>query len=402
LIPIDELKNSEAKDYAYTIEDYNLSNSICGAFICCINFLSDNLNSFKNTKRSIDEFLKNKSYTTFVDGGISQFDIDLFELTLKKYSQLDIKEGWLPKNILDDISSNLSDKKYAKEDIDKFEILKKMTNDILDNKRDVPQLTDEGFIIGRAILLTLLRPSPDDLKHSVSSSLEPGDCVLMISSFLIGALFGFETLSNDYKYLNKNVYNFGAQIKSLILNQQSDKYNDADLRIDEEPFGSFGKKIKLIYQDSEMIVKDDEGPIELNKVLLLAKSSKHKITLEPDRKFNRVKHTYQFKDGRSQTVYIESGKPTPSGVKTLRIYSPCFDLSIKANKEYFKTKMEEIFIYSNKPERWCRFAIDEEKEQLVVMRDQIDFSGKSGDLDFLEHVAKVADEFEKTFGFDKF
>ena len=39
--------------------------------------------------------------------------------------------------------------------------------------------------------------------------------------------------------------------------------------------------------------------------------------------------------------------------------------------------MEEILKYSNKPERWCRFAIDEQKEQLVVMRDQIDFSGKS-------------------------
>ena len=36
------------------------------------------------------------------------------------------------------------------------------------------------------------------------------------------------------------------------------------------------------------------------------------------------------------------------------------------------------------------------------MRDQIDFSGQSAELDFLKHVAEVADEFEKAFGFDKF
>ena len=120
------------------------------------------------------------------------------------------------------------------------------------------------------------------------------------------------------------------------------------------------------------------------------------------RNFNRLKYTYQFKDGRRQTVYIKVGKPTKTGAKTLRFYSPCLDLSIKSNYDSLKKSAIDILKRSNDPERYCRFAIDNEIKQLVVMRDQIDFSGQSAELDFLKHVAEVADEFEKAFGFDKF
>jgi hypothetical protein len=399
---LNELKNITNNNNSLTQEDYQYSDSVVGAFITCMNFISPKLDSFYLFKRSIDEFMKDKIFPILTSKKTSQLDIGLFEVTMKKLIQTDLSLGWVPKEILNSISQELDIDKYTKDDISQFQTWKKITEEILDNKRNIPSLLDEKFIVGRAILLTLLRPSPDDLKKTISSSLEPGPDVLSISSFFVGALFGFETLSNEYKSYNKYSYYFGSELKSLILNKEEKKYKSSDLCIDEQPYGSFGTKINLTYKSLNLIEKDYEGPVELNKILLLAKSSKDRITLDPDRALSRLKYTYEFKDGRRQTVYIKVGQPTKNGGKTLRFYSPCLDISIKSNLKSLKKLAMTILERSNDPERYCRFAIDHEIQQLVVMRDQIDFTGSATELEFLKHVAEVADEFEKTLGLDKF
>lgn len=263
-------------------------------------------------------------------------------------------------------------------------------------------LSDEHFVIGRSILLLLLRPTPEDLLKSQNSSLEPGSIVSAITAMFIGARFGLENLSNEFKAKNKEVFNLCTDVKSLLFNNENESFVENNLSIEELPFSAFGKKLKILYKSNILVERENIGSAELNRILLLSKTSSKKISLYPDREFDRCKYTYQFKDGRKQIVYIQVGKPTIKGEKTLRFYSPCLDLSQDKNIDLLKSQIWKILVKSNEPERYCRFAIDEHLKMLIVVIDQIDFAMTEEQLNFLEHVAQVADEFEKEFGFDNF
>ena len=382
--------------------EYQKADAYAGAITCFLNFIGSDLQDFNFFKNFTSALLKNSILPMYENGIVNKLDQDLFKITLTKMIDAKLSLGWQPKILLNDIASAIETEQYDDKDQDIFKKWLNASLEILENKRTVSTLTDDHFVIGRALLLLLMRPTPEDLRRSISSSLEPGKKVITIASIFIGARYGLETLSNDFKNNNNQIYNFSSLIKSLILDKKQENLKDNDLSVEEKQTESFGSKIKLLFKSNIIIEKENEGSVELNKVILLAKSSSKKITLSPDREFNRLKYTYEFSNGRSQRVYIKEGKPTPQGGITLRFYSPCLDLKKKSNMILLRKEAMNILIHSNDPERYCRFAIDEEIGQLIVMRDQIDFHGHPEELEFLRHVAEVADKFEEKFGFDQY
>lgn len=333
-----------------------------------------------------------------------KLDVDLLNITINLLIKSNLSDGWQPKEFLKTIYTEIVNNKYDKSSMSQLKVWFEMSNDIIDNKISAPTLSDDKFIVGRAILLLLMRPRPEDLVSAQSSSLEPGNTVFTIATMFSGARYGFEALPNSYKMQNEYSLEFFQDIKSKIFNKDKNIFKIEDFIITENfKTNSFESTLQIMYQNKMIVTKIDNGPVELNKIMLLAKSRKEPMTLSPEREFNRLAYKYEFDKGkRKQTVYIKTGALTKDGHRTLRFYSPCLDLSVKNNIAVLKNMLWDILLRQNKPERFCRFAIDEESNQFIVMKDEIDHLDISKELGFLKHIAKVADQFEKEFGLDKY
>ena len=397
----DQNENKEHRDYV----KYQLSDSIAGMFANLLNFIPAEISHYEFLKEFSAHIIKNNKFIlpeSFIKYSLDQ---DLFDLTIKYLVRKKTSDGWQPKVILKYIyeSINKDARKYDSETMKLFKTWYEMSIEVLDNKRKIYGLADNQFIIGKAILLLLLRPTPDDLLSSQNSNLEPGNIVLTITSIFIGARYGLEELSNKYKAENIEIFKFALTVKNAVFNDDKDYLIENDITIVENYFeDSLQSSIKLSYKNNVLIEKINKGSDELNRILMLAKSRKKQISLSVDRKFNRLKYQYDFKNGRKQIVYIKVGEMTENGNKTIRFYSPCLDLSVEKNKEFIKKNSWEIFERMNESERFCRFAIDSKLKIFIVLKDEVDSASMDHELDFLEHVAKVADNFERKFGIDEY
>jgi hypothetical protein len=397
----DQNENKEYRNYV----KYQLSDSIAGMFANLLNFIPAEISHYKFLKEFSVNIIKNHKFIlpeSFIKYSLDQ---DLFDLTIKYLLREKKSDGWQSKKILKYLyeSINKDATKYDSETIKLFKTWYEMSIEVLDNKRTISSLADNKFIMGKAIILLLLRPTPDDLLSSQNSNLEPGKIVLTITSIFIGARYGLECLSNKYKAENIEVFKFALTIKDTVFNDDKDYLIENDINILENYFeDSLQSSIKLSYKNNVLIEKINKGSDELNRILILAKSRKKQISLSVDREFNRLKYQYDFKNGRKQIVYIKVGEMTENGTKTIRFYSPCLDLSLEKNKEFIKKNAWEIFERMNESERFCRFAIDSKLKLFIVLKDEVDSASMDHELDFLEHVAKVADNFERNFGIDEY
>ena len=398
---IDQSENKEHKDYL----KYQFSDSVAGIFASLLNFIPAEISHYKFLKEFYVNIIKKNKFMFHESFIKYPLDQDLFDLTINYLVRKKTSDGWQPKEILKYLYESIN-KDVSKYDSDTMKLFKtwyEMSIEVLDNKRTIASLADNKFIMGKAIILLLLRPTPDDLLSSQNSNLEPGNIVLIITSIFIGARYGLECLSNKYKAENIEVFKFALTIKEAVFNDDKECLKENDINILENYFeDSLQSSIKLSYKNNVLIEKINKGSDELNRILILAKSRKKQISLSVDREFNRLKYQYDFKNGRKQIVYIKVGEMTENGTKTIRFYSPCLDLSLEKNKEFIKKNAWEIFERMNESERFCRFAIDNKLKLFIVLKDEVDSASMDHELDFLEHVAKVADNFERKFGIDEY
>ena len=119
---------------------------------------------------------------------------------------------------------------------------------------------------------------------------------------------------------------------------------------------------------------------------------------------NRFKYTHEYKDGRSQLVHVYSTETNDTDkAPMIRFSSPCMDLGGKSPGKLSAKDMRLLLEMNASPGMHCRFAIDSDKKQLVVISDQLE---KTLDKEEFEHqfaeVAQVADNYEKRLGTDHF
>ena len=278
---------------------------------------------------------------------------------------------------------------------------------ILNNERDVPKLTDKGMKVGRAILLMLLRPKYQDVLSSKNSSLEPGDDVLALASILVGAKYGLATLSNEYKSNESSYFTFSNRITDLfnahLINEDLKERSfepalkNSQINVTKSKFGDLGQSYEFKVNEKILFKRDDQGPDELVKVLINARTSSKPLHFDIDRDNMCLKYQYEFPEGRHQTVFVSVGQPTNSGAKTLRVWSPCLNLKTFASKYNFEL-LDGIMKMHSFPDTRCRIGLNENQDQLIVMRDQMVESTGTVELEMIEHVAQFADDFEKRFG----
>ena len=124
--------------------------------------------------------------------------------------------------------------------------------------------------------------------------------------------------------------------------------------------------------------------------------------------------TFLYDDGRKQTVRMSLQRRSSGGPPYIRFWSPALDLSAtkKTGKSAWPTaalkKLTKPFLIdllerNAHPGLKCRFAISRDQQAVIVLVDQL--VGSLDEQEFrqhVEHVARVADSFEKERGEDLF
>lgn len=338
---------------------------------------------------------------------VNNLERELFLVAFSIMQKMDTREGWQSKKVLQYLHSSIDKSKLTEDEKNQLDHWLISCEEILDNKRQVSHLTDQGMKVGRAILLLLLRPEPEEILDSVHSSLEPGMEVMSIAAMLSGARMGFEELSNSIK-LKTPMHELLTCLKADISNITWDRSilkkkistPVVDIKIDD--CGDLVSSYKLLVDGAILAENRDEGPIELR--LIHTKAESVGIKLRYERENNRLSYRYELPVGRTQNVYVSPGIPNNKNEKTIRFSSPCLDISTTKGKRILNRAMCDTLLIKNcEPNLYCRFAICEVEKMVVVLSDQIlDTIDNTELLMGLEHVAKTADAFEEEVGLDQF
>jgi len=339
----------------------------------------------------------------------TEFEKNCFEQAFSYFSSCNPSDGWQSKNILLDLYQRMEKVAPSDRELSMLIKWKDRCGEILDNKSVVTPLTDEKFIVGRALLLLLLRPELDAVLDSRGSSLSPGPIVRTMAATLSGSRVGLEELPNQNKVSSREQYHALLSCAFWLSNKNQSIASNTVLppviAISEVDSGGLMVLHSLTVDGISLLGVHEGGPHELQVVYNHAYGAG--ISLRFNRASNSLSFTKEFHDtGRKQHVFITPGAPNQEGMSTVRFWSRCMDLtSASARAKLTKKLALEILERNCDPDLHCRFALCEKSEMILVLKDQIVKTIDEAELtSALEQVAKAADDFEreKTGGADKF
>ncbi|MBZ0135005.1 MAG: YbjN domain-containing protein [Planctomycetes bacterium] len=339
-----------------------------------------------------------------LEGGNTDPDPLLFRTLLAELAGRDPSDGWNASEVLESLLGSLPPALSAQSDVRDWA---RIVGDVLSNKREVAALSDEGSIVRRAIMLMLLRPEPKDILAAGRSSLRAGHQVSALAALLSGTWAGLERLPNNIK-ASGGEFSLLAQAKAALINRWLALDDTANLPLTEflnpllesSDAGPMGQKLVLKVGGQVLLRRDIEADVVLRSVRDAAELLGQKLAYDRDK--DRLSLRFDFEGGRTQTIFIEKGMPDRRGHKTIRIWSPCMDLSTATQRKKLTKKMyEHLMRLNSAPNLNCRFAESMRDQAVIVLVDQLAETLDQKELKaHMENVAMAADMFERAEGVD--
>jgi hypothetical protein len=277
---------------------------------------------------------------------------------------------------------------------------------LLHSQAKSPSLSDGAdSAFRRAITLFIMRPKLDRLLQAKSSSLRPGDEVFFLSILLAGIYEGYARLSSRIKKASRTD-DVTIHALALLCNKQgAEKFVSFPpeyvlAQKDESQHDNITRLISILI-NGHIVASASMGPDDAMRGLY-GRAKSQDYNLEYDFDSDRFHYLFQYEEGRSQQVFISITDPELHHNKhMIRFSSPCRDLRGKGK---LTAKDMEAVLLSNASSRMhCRFAIDTEKNQLIVAVDQLLATNDWEEFEyFCGEVARIADEYEGKLGLDTY
>ena len=363
-------------------------------------FFEDTILSNKN------ENLKNMKHFSSI---CSDIENRLFCIAYELLVDIDGEKDWYAKEFLDDLDKKIKEIDNSLEDKKTYNAWKEKCISVLSNDPEVPPLGDDGRRVFRAVMLILLRSTPEDISASKNSSLSSGDEVVAFASFLVGAKMGFQRLSKKLKSKSEN-YSFYSTLKSEVFNAcfniKTSQFNKKNVSLETSEYGELGTRFILKINNNALIARENSGPQELAKIQGDAATHIKKIHFDFDRKNNRLTHNYEMPNDRSQRIYIHTNGRTQGGEPIIQVISPFLDLDgikdligdknqfdiisefVKSKYEIDYKKMSMDFLKNHQP-----ISIDFENKFFYVHRSY-PLHATQFEFDLMHEIAKVAEKLE--------
>jgi hypothetical protein len=312
-------------------------------------------------------------------------------------------------------------KGLSAEDSDRLLVWENKCREVLNVVSTPPEFLDEKSIPFRAAMLFILRKDVESIARTRddSSSLPIGKQVRCLAALMAASRMGLRRLPAQFKIppggdiAKKWLGSLGSRIIEDLV-QPEDKSSTAFVKLKNE-YRSLGTL------QGEWVIR--RGPTELFRItrffepdLLRIHAIGTSLGYEMEEYGELgLKTRFSWKSGRAQTVFLELVRRSSKDQAVLRFWSPALNLAParKSKKSPWPaTKLKrglglnglvDLLERNAKTSMNCRFAVDREKELLVVIVDQLLATMDEQEFSkHVEHVAKTADDFERDQGLDEF
>jgi hypothetical protein len=261
---------------------------------------------------------------------------------------------------------------------------------VVSSEKDVRELDDKGEIIKRGVLLFLLRPELERLRSAPDSSISPGSSVFVVATFLSGFFTGMFRLGSEYKRNFSQYSKFSENLLDAFWCSAVKDFESVH-ELNEVHAASTVMRINGVALWSRKIRKN----LTLARVQSVARTKSYE--LEYDYENHRLSYVLTLNEERKQKVYVELIKPLAGGSEVIRFISPCQDLSgSKRQRVLTKDKIIDLLLRNNRDDMYSSFAVSDSMEAIVVYATQMVHTMDDDEFELLlNHVAKVADEYER-------
>lgn len=319
-----------------------------------------------------------------------------------EFARAEPSKEWRPSEVLIAISERASSNADP--------LLKKWRDyceSVLEGGSEPPPMSDNGSIARRAVLLALLRSKPEEVLKAGGSVLAAGENVRAAASLLAGAAQGFARMASSFKEpssLMAGCSSFAAwaigkaaDSESSVVSQSSWAGAVRSTRIDD-----LHDKLELRLGGKAVVEGVSSPGIALEKAYVVGKEAGVSFTL--DRETGCLLHEVELPGGRHQTVMIREGGKCRKGLRSIRIFSKCIDLSTKTGeKKLTKPRLLGLLERNSMPAMRCRYAVSRDDQAVIAVVDQISETLDHAELiSHLEEVAQTADQLEAEEGQDRF
>lgn len=339
----------------------------------------------------------------------------LLKCGAEAFAQSNPKTGWVPSELLESIcAAAMGHAPFSKRE-DQAQELKawaQYCKELLDGEGVVRPLTDEKYLVRRAILLVLLHETPQGVVASRDSMFEPGPRVLAVAAMLAGIHVGFRRQSAESKQPPVLSRLLGELVCDL-LRDRPDAAGGVDVEQDVIAMGVGHQRLRLLVGGESVVARDIEAHPALRQIAAIGE--RLGINLECDDSGRELRYTHKLKNGRPQSVRIRMLPTDYDGRSVVRFSSRCLALhslmsgtteseaiaSLRKtrSKKVSRDELIGLLLRNDRTSMHCRFSISPEESSIVASVDQI--VETLDDDEFrahIEHVAQVADEFESGIG----
>ena len=276
----------------------------------------------------------------------------------------------------------------------------KVCQEVLAGQRGAPPLDDGGMELLRAVLLFLLRPEPDRLVDTPSSSLRPGPNVLAAAAILSGAAQGYARLPRRFKASREAHCGLSLVVAARAWADAGGgpwplaaEFRMTD--VDVEPPGT--RQVTVAVGDCTVAGRRIGPSDDMSKLYYQAKAAGYSLRFEPID--DRFTVPVELGEGRLRVVLVESGgRRTRLGKAVVRFMSTCRLGGGRFARALSKPELLRLLERNSDPDMHCRFAVDRKDGTLQVVVHQLVETLDVEELrGHLEAVARVAEETEQSW-----
>ena len=303
-----------------------------------------------------------------------------------------------------------------------FERWSERCREVLEARVEPQPLRDDRSVGLRAIIFLLLRAEIEPILETQSGEdsgtvLEVGPQVRTLAACLAAVRTGLRSLPSELKILKGSVEPrswtdyLGRGVLAHLGYESELRRTDADaLTANYRTIGLLQGEWVLAEGGRELTRKPREVDPALTRLAAMGRELGYDLAEHGDAALGV---SLRWPDGRGQPVFLGVRRDNVGASPIVRFWSPALDVSSggKGAKKWptpalnktKKTFLLYLLERNASPDLSCRFAISREEEAVIVLVDQL--LATLDDQEFqqqIEHVARVADDFERERGVDEF
>jgi hypothetical protein len=305
--------------------------------------------------------------------------------------------GWVSGEFIESIRRSVASA-ASQAELKDLDAWSKYAIEVARAERQPNSLDDSRSTVRRALILLILRNDPERLTKSRSSALQPGDEVLALAATMCGAFYGYSMLPSSLKWkpacstalpaLVSEWVNRRAQLGCTAIRGLKIKASTA-ISEEQPPISKLSVHLGADCFAERII----QPPAALRRVYDEVKQLGFDLAHDWNGRCLRVQMS--LKGERRQEVVISEGKPGSNGRPAIKFESLC----MKLGRGGMKREQCVDLLKRNGSELHCRFGLSSDEQFVVVLHEQLLDTMDLEELrSHLEHVAQVADDFERENG----